>query len=155
MKVASNKFNTKIFTPVNLYPRLALPPCQVEEQPTPNKQEKKPCDKAWQQHMRDARRQRKLKEKLQRINKQKECAMAALESLEEELLQHTKEMVGAVDSNQEKKCTNTPVQTIPIPEPPTWSKSDEVTDKKLKELTLAQKIPTAIADTGASSNCGM
>ena len=105
--------------------------------------------------MQDARRQRKLKEKLQKINERKESAMAALESLEDELLQHTKEMVGAADSEQETKCTSAQIQTIPIPEPPAWSKSDGVTEDKLKELTLAQKIPTAIADTGASSNCGM
>ena len=62
------------------------------------------------------------------------------------------------------KPAYTPDYASPLPEPPTWDSlpltkpyiwhGKANSEKEMKQLVLAKKVPTAIADAGASVTCG-
>ena len=106
-------------------------------------------------------RDEKRRERIKRATSAKNKAQEALLLLEEQLAHQACRLVQAhAPPAQVEQCLEGQDDAfIPLPQPPGWENVlnvEETLDKaKLRELTINQKIPTAIADAGATSNCGM
>ena len=115
--------------------------------------------------MRARRAERKRNQKIYKIERAKASAEYTLTILESQLADQARALTDANQPREEKYCgaSTDEEPDVPIPMPPRWQQeslqySDQaatLTEEKLRELTLSQQIPTAIADAGATSNCGM
>ena len=158
MKVATKNYVCKPFSPSSLYPRSAPPPRQVEEREYKSQRRK---TIGWRDDMRAQRVARKRRQKIERLELTKQSAEEALCMLQHQLEEQAQTLtkVHNLEGTSTSEAINL-AQEIPLPQPPTWHQGQQETtatlcEADLKRLTLAQQIPTAIADAGATSNCGM
>ena len=115
--------------------------------------------------MRARRAERKRNQKIYKIERAKASAEYTLTILEYQLADQARALTDANQPREEKYwgASTDEEPDVPLPMPPRWQQeslqySDRaatLTEEKLRELTLSQQIPTAIADAGATSNCGM
>ena len=159
MKVANTNYVCKTFTPSNLYPCSAPPPRQVEERENEGPKKKQI---GWREEMRAQRVARKRRQKLERLERTKSSAEYALCILQQQLADQARTLteINQGSTAARHSTSEGTQQEVPLPLPPTWQPQQHETaaalsEAELKELTLAQKVPTAIADAGATSNCGM
>ena len=155
MKVANINYVSKPLTPSNLYPCIAPPPRQVEEREYKSRKKK---TVGWKDEMRAQRVARKRRQKIEKLESTKQSAEYALCILQQQLEDQARTLTKVNNTTGVNICEASNVsQDVPLPQPPTWQDKHQemaatMSEAELKKLTLAQRIPTAIADAGATSN---
>ena len=166
MKVANPLYVAKSYSPTNLYAIAAPPPSQVEglkKLPPPERAKPTVPQREWRAKLKSKRATKKRKEKLER---KKQRAYEAKENLilhEAALRAQTQRLIQANQPKEETPPQYSPSddEAVPIPVPPAWGDhlppdgAHNITEAELLHLTITNQIPTAIADAGASSNCGI
>ena len=148
---------------------IAPPPVQVEERTPPQKEtiptpmesppnvdvpEPAPTAPHWKETMREKRAQRKRAKKLKKLKKQAMTAQLNVSKLEKELLEIELE-ARQTEPTTAQQSTFQVKEQVPLPIPPAWTNAQPSQTRDLKHLVLNGLVPMAIADTGATSNCGI
>ena len=113
--------------------------------------------------MREKRAARKTQAKLAKLDATRREATAPLNDLQRALEEQTQRLI---EANQPRPPSDTANITseredVPLPQPPTWKEGSyqphatNLSESELKYLTINKLVPTAIADAGATSNCGI
>ena len=139
-----------------LSPVAVPPPCQVEEQ-VPNT----PPSRSKQSKRADKLKRRKLNRKQTKVLHNLTDSSSKLQRLERKLEEAAVALSAAnaqanIQNTFEKESPATTSDVIDIPMPPSWSESKPTcaSEEELKQMVLNGEVPTAIADSGASSSIG-
>ena len=156
MKVANPNYKATQVYPHCLSPVAAPPPCQVEEQ-VPNT----PQSRSKQAKRADKRKRRKLNRKRTKVLHNLTDSSSKLQRLERKLEEAAVALSAAnaqanIQNTFEKESPAITSDVIDIPMPPSWSESKPTcaSEEELKQMVLNGEVPTAIADSGASSSVG-
>ena len=153
---------------------IAPPPVQVEERIPPQKEtiptpmhsppnvdlpKPAPTVPHWKDAMQEKRTQQKRAEKIVKLRQQAMTARSNVSKLEKELLKIELDARDTEPATTQQSTFQIKEQ-VPLPVPPAWTNAKQASTQRdqtmdLKHLVLNGLVPTAIADTGAKSNCGM